>query len=122
MNTSMGGKKIKHQYAELLHAIADGHKIQILGAAEWRDIYTAAVLHSISRPDFDVTRYRVKPDTVTVNGVECAAPNPALRGAYKVRIVELDGASAKRELWLYFGNCSDSGAVYEALKKPFQEI
>jgi len=72
----------KHQYAELLHAIADGHKIQILGATEWRDLRIAAVLYSISRPDFDVTRYRVKPDTVTVNGVECVAPNPDLRGTY----------------------------------------
>jgi hypothetical protein len=111
---------MKHAYFEILLAIANEKQVQWDSPTEgWKDNSATATLYEISRGLFDPSRYRVKPETIIINRVECMAPNPDSRGTYKLRIVEIDGASAKKDHWVYFGNIADRDAAYDALIKPF---
>lgn len=67
-----------HPQADLLRAIADGKQMQELDftginhPGNWCDCDADRALNRISR---DVEQYvRIKPETVTINGIECPAP------------------------------------------------
>lgn len=67
-----------HPAADLLRAIADGRQMQELDfpginhPGNWCDCDADRALNRISR---GVEQYvRIKPDTVTINGIECPAP------------------------------------------------
>ena len=78
-----------HPQADLLRAIADGKQMQELDfpginhPGNWCDCDADRALNRISR---GVEQYvRIKPDTVTINGIECPAPMraaPALHTRY----------------------------------------
>lgn len=108
----------KHQYAEILHAIADGKEIQTLGITEWESVYIPTVLHCMSLASFNPDRYRVKPDTITVNGIECEAPTKVTT-QFKLRVILFHGAAATEEKRFFFNNEEDGYIAYAALIKPF---
>ena len=64
----------KHPYAEIMHAIADGKQIQYrddLGC--WVNTHERAIITELhNRRGLD--RYRVKPPTILINGIEVPEP------------------------------------------------
>ena len=66
---------MKHPYSEILIGIADGKTIQWQNqGGVWTDTDSTAVLDSIWRCSWPPERYRIKPATIVINGVECEAP------------------------------------------------
>ena len=62
-------------YAELLRAIADGKELQFEEwDGKWSPQDTADALHEFAAKDYMPNRYRVKPATITVNGIEVPEP------------------------------------------------
>lgn len=75
----------EHKYAKVLRWIADGEQVQIYGNhGLWVDRYPEQVLCAIcdgTHPD----RFRIKPRTILVNGVEVPAPEteaPKISSSY----------------------------------------
>lgn len=67
--------KQAHLHAWLLRAIADGEKIELLSVNEdWIDIAADAVLAHISHGYARGANYRIKPQTITINGIEVPEP------------------------------------------------
>lgn len=75
-----------HPQAHLLRAIADGRQMQGRlpeDGCDWFDIYPDQAIGAIAS-DYSM-KVRIKPDTVTINGIECPAPMraaPALHTRY----------------------------------------
>lgn len=105
---------MKHQYSEILHAIADGKEIQFRGAIGWREICHTSVLHYMSRAGFDINLYRIKPATSTINGVACAAL-ASTTAPFKIRIILFDGTAAVKEMRFFFDTKEDGDTAYAAL-------
>lgn len=64
----------EHPYAEILHAIADGKQIQYrddLGC--WVNTHERAIITELHNGR-GLDRYRVKPPTILINGIEVPAP------------------------------------------------
>lgn len=64
-----------HPQADLLRAIADGRQMQGRlpeDGCDWFDIYPDQAIGAIAS-DYSM-KVRIKPDTVTINGIECPAP------------------------------------------------
>jgi hypothetical protein len=103
---------MKHLYSEILIAIAEGKEIQFhtVSGDGWVNADTPDVLLEIANEDYDSQRYRVKPSTITINGVECEPPVNG--GSYSVSVC----GSA----W-WFATEDARDAAYAALIKPFGE-
>lgn len=64
-----------HPYAELLRAIADGKELQFENSfGEWIEQNSKDALHEFVAKDYMPNRYRVKPATITVNGIKVPEP------------------------------------------------
>lgn len=61
-----------HPHADLLRAIADGRQMQIKRPSEWRDCDASTALAGLA--SVAPHHIRIKPDAVTLNGIECNAP------------------------------------------------
>lgn len=74
--------KQEHKYAQVLRWIADGERIQhwcideISAKKKWRDCDNEKLIEFASKGTLDdcLSNFRLAPRTVTVNGVECVAP------------------------------------------------
>lgn len=65
----------EHKYAHILRAIADGNVVQWRDSnGEWNDESENTILREVVNEDYSPERYRVKPDTITINGVEVPEP------------------------------------------------
>lgn len=65
----------KHEHAELLRAIADGKQMQVQdGHGSWHNCCGTTALRTITEGLFRRTNLRVKPTTITVNGIEVPEP------------------------------------------------
>ena len=65
----------QHPYAEILRAIADGKEIEWLGCDEvWSSQGADETLSEIVDTIFAPERYRVKPETTNINGIEVPKP------------------------------------------------
>jgi len=65
------------EYAELLHAIADGKQLQSQWENPeigWKDVSPKECLREFSRSVFPPARYRIKPVTININGIEVPEP------------------------------------------------
>lgn len=105
-----------HKHADILRAIADGKKIecriyQSKRVGNWRE----ANLQDVCNNPGDM-EYRIAPETVTVNGVECPKPNQESK-CYWVTIARTNG---HRETYR-FDTESDARTVFDALCKPFKD-
>lgn len=66
-----------HPYAEILRAIADGERIQIIplvSEGRWEDRTAEQALEILHCGRLAPTRMRVKPRTLTINGYEVPEP------------------------------------------------
>lgn len=63
-------------YAEVLRAIADGRAVQMptYSRESWAEISPANVLPLIANRKTSPDQFRIKPDTITINGREVPAP------------------------------------------------
>lgn len=72
--------KQEHKYAQVLRWIADGQKVQFKTVTNlWADEQPEATLMRIAG-GISGHQYRIAPRTVTVNGVECVAPETVAPG------------------------------------------
>jgi hypothetical protein len=107
--------KQRHPKADLLIALAEGKEIQYKGRDScW---YQATLYHLAKEPTGE---FRIKPDTITVNGVEIAMP-VLHTGRYDGWVTMQASASGCSNRTFYFITESDAKACYEALIKPFRE-
>lgn len=96
----------EHVHAELLRAIADGREIEFLdNYGCWSKACHSNVLGALAtRPATGAPKFRVKPSTITVNGIEVPEPLrvvpgvgatywfvSAFRGAVKMRYTVDEG-------------------------------
>jgi hypothetical protein len=101
---------------EILHAFADDKVVQKCHehCADWRSVTLEDYV------DYPKANYRIKPETILVNGVECPAPMPHenVAGAplwYAVVVRIYQGT----EKVFYFNTEADARQVFAALVKPF---
>ena len=66
-----------HPQAHLLRAIADGKQIQIKRSSEWRNCDASTALTRLA--SVAPHHIRIKPDTVTINGIEPLATRKAAK-------------------------------------------
>ena len=100
---------MKHPYAEILQAVIDCKEVQdTTGDGSYVTVKPEHVLRVLSRGGGRFLR--IKPATITINGVECEAPNPD--GNYDITIC---GAT------FWFATEEARDAAYAALIKPFGE-
>lgn len=65
----------EHEHAELLRAIADGKQMQVQDhTGTWYNCCGTTALRTITEGLFRRTNLRIKPDTITVNGIEVPEP------------------------------------------------
>lgn len=113
---------MKHPYADILIAIAEGKEIQWqMSNGKWAHQSPEGTLAEICSNAYDPERYRIKPATILINGVECEAPvnkSPAheLGGTQSLRISH--PAKASKEIC--FTTPEACYAAYAALIKPFE--
>ena len=127
-----------HPNADLLRAIADGKQMQgrlTADGCDWFDIYPDQAIGAIAS-DYSMD-IRIKPGTVTINGIECPAPmrkKPSYGSIYYMPAIDLMSRSAIGFTWvggstdeflfdrgLCFATEADAKAVAEAMLKPLRE-
>lgn len=89
-----------HQHAGILRAIADGKQIQDRASGSnsaWNDVSAAYVLQALS-DDCHYVKFRVKPETIAINGIEVPEP---------VRVAPPDGTK------YWFVVLSDIGHLWQ---------
>jgi hypothetical protein len=74
--------KQEHKYAQVLRWIADGEAVQVqLSNGSWANEDSSDLLIAVADGNaYHADRYRLAPRTVTVNGVECVAPEKVAPG------------------------------------------
>ena len=127
-----------HPQADLLRAIADGKQMQeeridVAGTPlKWVNCSSARALYLISCEESNLVR--IKPDTVTINGIECPAPmvdapeKRTICWAPTIDRMEQAGwtwhGTVDETLWLESGLCfvtkADAEAVAEAMLAPLR--
>ena len=108
-----------HPHADLLRAIADGKQMQqdrtYTDSTEpkWTDCSSVRALYLISCEESDLVR--IKPDTVTINGIECNAPmrvEPEMGSWY---YTPTPTNEAKFTLWAWLNDASGQRLFAEGL-------
>jgi hypothetical protein len=106
---------MKHPYAEILIAIADGKEIQWRnGEGTWATCAIPLLFDVIERASKSPSRFRIKPASITVNGIECEAP--VKNGDWSVTVQLGVGEGETR---IGFSSSAARDAAYSALLKPF---
>lgn len=66
---------MKHPYADVLIAIANGEKLQYqVSSGDWIDTTAEAALSEIANANPQLGKFRVKPKTININGIEVPEP------------------------------------------------
>lgn len=112
-----------HKHAETLRAIADGIAVQFRNVASkdcedwctWSDGCDSPL-----SPHGDSFEWRIKPATLTINGVECPAPTRG-RNFVIVRLVFDEAHTDDAEYVAWYNAEADALQVFNALTKPFME-
>jgi hypothetical protein len=116
---------MKHSYAEILMAIANGEQIQFINSlGNWNDMTNADVLNEIRIARFKPSEFRVKPKTILVNGIECPLhikSDSNIKFGFNVLIScgPRDPCGCDVNLWYKYPE--DANTVFNALIKPFKE-
>ena len=115
-----------HKHAEILRAIADGKKIECrINHRGHHGVWLEANLHDVCNDPGDM-EYRIAPETITVNGVECPKPKttgepyPNKAWTLSIRVRNEDDTCFDTEVYV-FKNAADARTVFDALCKPFKE-
>lgn len=105
------------EQSALLHAIADNRQMQVEGITSlWRNANSMDALRAILEGE----PCRIKPDTVTINGVECEAPQQD-KFSFSVCITLVGNNELLAEDVFYWPKKDAARTVFEALIKPFNE-
>jgi len=108
---------MKHNYADILIAIAQGKDIEFKNDCDWNLLDINDTLKYISTGDTK-HEFRVAQPKVRVNGVTCNAPSA---GAHEICIETYSYGDCYKQTLVSFENTEDRNTVYEALIKPFKE-
>ena len=108
---------MKHPYADILIAIAEGKEVQWqMSNGKWAHQSPEGTLAEICSNAYDPERYRIKPATITINGVVCEGFVEGRETDYLIRI-DAGSTGVKR---LLFDSITARDAAYAALIKPFE--
>lgn len=106
---------MKHPHADILHAIAEGRDVQIREISDdtWESCQPNLFFANMNagRRQYE---YRVKPQTILINGQECPAPDPE-NGDYILHI----SAGKSNSVVAAFCSEADRNKAYAALIRPF---
>ena len=105
-----------HKHADILRAIADGKEIEYSTEAGY---WSKADLGILFRNPGCL--FRIKPETITINGVECPAPVKQNGCLPRVSISFRGVPGDDGDLAFYFACSADAARVFNALVKPFEE-
>lgn len=127
---------LKHK--EVIKAWLDGEVIQKLFNGDWIEVVCADERECMRDGLFcESKEYRIKPKTITINGVECPAPMREMPGigsvCYAVElkvdggvfVLRFGGLSSEIRLLstgLLFNTEQGAKAAYEAMIKPLKEF
>lgn len=65
----------EHRYAQILRAIADGKSVQFnVYPDKWQDLTESLAFLYIAQEDYTPERFRVRPETININGHEVPKP------------------------------------------------
>lgn len=110
---------MKHPYADILIAIAEGKEIQYshLGNT-WKCASAEDILQRIlnQRNGAPENSFRIKPATITINGVVCEVPVPRFRDGCSLSV----NGMFTETFWFTTPEARD--AAFAALIKPFGEV
>lgn len=108
-----------HPQAELLRAIADGKQMQRHSNDEWLNCTAEAALNRLALG----MSLRIKPDTITVNGVEVPKPlgHPFDGGKWiiSIQLGEHKSTACNGEV-IICKDYTDARTVFDALILPFK--
>ena len=105
-----------HPQADLLRAIADGRQMQGRlpeDGCDWFDIYPDQAIGAIAS-DYSM-KVRIKPDTVTINGIECPAPMTEVPEMGSCYYAPTPTCEAKFTPWGWSNDASDQRLFAEGL-------
>lgn len=105
-----------HPNADLLRAIADGRQMQGRlpeDGCDWFDIYPDQAIGAIAS-DYSM-KVRIKPDTVTINGIECPAPMTEVPEMGSCYYAPTPTCEAKFTPWGWSNDASDQRLFAEGL-------
>ena len=102
---------------EILMAFANDEVVQVSVDGVWQDCNIYRYLDLINGRE-----YRIKPKTITINGVECTAPPEEARGTLDHVTVHVGriGEHPSELIRFLFNTEADARQVFDALIKPFQ--
>lgn len=102
-----------HKHRDILIAIADGKKVEYRGADQrWYETNLYGLANGAA------AEYRIAPETVLINGVECPKPVVKPNAVACVISIVLGGTNINQYA---FSTAADAKTVYDALCKPFKE-
>jgi hypothetical protein len=121
-----------HKYADILRAIADGKRIQcyLHRKQRWMDTEEHSVFNAIMLGDdnslaLQPSDYRVKPATITINGIECPAPEttpPFDKCCVVINVINSPDQHWTKQLKLPYTNPKDAEQVFAALAAAVKPI
>lgn len=119
-----------HKYANILRAIADGEKIQcyLHRTQRWMDTEEHSVFNAIMLSGCQALQpsdYRIKPATLSINGVECPAPEPGpITDDQYCVVINIVNSSWQRtkQLTLPYNDPKDADQVFAALAAAVKPI
>ena len=109
-----------HLHADILRALADGKKIecriqQHVYTGDWRK----GNLQDVCNNPGDL-EFRIAPETVLINGVECPKPGHQNGNHSRIRL-SIENCMEPEARSYYYANGTDARTVFDALCKPFKE-
>ena len=111
---------MKHPYADILIAIAEGKEVQFqTGNGTWLPQSVNATLYEIHHSQFGPGRYRIKPATITING--CEVEKPKKNAAYHISL-RSHGFPEPVTHCFSWDSIEARDAAYAALILPFGEM
>ena len=116
----------EHKHADILRAIAEGKDIQYRYlTGEWVGATHETIMQRMLNDvgTHGENQFRIAPETVMVNGVECQKPTSDISGGPNVSIMYSPGAGCYVSGENFsFVTDYDARTVYDALCKPFREV
>ena len=106
----------EHKHAAILRAIADGKPFEYRNIDDWW--YKGSLFILAQHGDLE---WRIKPETITINGVECLKPVPQEDEANQLVIKCWNNRECINQISLFFPTEADAVKVYDALVAPFGE-
>ena len=113
-----------HTHAAILHAIAEGKRVEYRHCSnKWTAADHNTILQRIlyeATATFRENEFRIAPETVLINGVECPKPGHQNGNHSRIRL-SIENCMEPEARSYYYANGTDARTVFDALCKPFKE-